>query len=261
MNLRVDPRTGVAIAHAPLPSRVAYRVASSSWGPLNPPQRPLSLSEVDSSWARFDTPGGRTIYAGQSRKVSLAEVLAYFQPAAGTTSGLEKDAAFLGLSRDAFAQMVQQEWNQLGHMPPGHIARSWRATRLLHTLTLPTSGTWVVLAQMETIGAIEQELAPLLQARGIEKLTISHLTGEDRVLTVHVATWLRNLSLADGSRPHGIVFPSKHGGGDAYVYWLPHTDDQSASVDGAISADEGSEVLENDADLVAVANRFQLRIH
>lgn len=80
------------------------------------------------------------MYAGQSPKVALAEVLAHFQQRAGTDSGLEKDAAFLDLSRDEFARLVEEEWESLGHMPPGHVARSWRAVRRLHAITLPADG-------------------------------------------------------------------------------------------------------------------------
>lgn len=261
MTMSRDPATGIVLAHAPLPTTATYRVASSSWGPLNPPQRPASLSEVDSSWARFDTPGGRVVYTGQTRRVSLAEVLAYFQMPAGLTSGLEKDAAYLEMTRQEFAQAVEEEWARQGHMPPGQIARSWRAARLLHTVTLPATGTWVALAQMDTIGAIENELAALLRTRGIDNLTISHLTGEDRIVTVHASTWLRGLTLADGTRPHGIMFPSKHGGGDAYAYWMRHVDDGGDPTGEAITADDGQEILEHDPDVVAVANRFRLRIH
>lgn len=194
-----------------------YRVASSSWGPLNPPVRPSSLSEVDRSWARFDVPGGRTVYAGATPAVALAEVLAHFRMPVGSKSGLEKDAAFLGLSAEEFAQFVEEEGQVLGHMPSGHVARSWRATRLMHTLTLLADGWWVQMDDMHTIGLIERELVPLLQSRGIDALTISHLTGEDRVLTVTVADWLYQHIARDGTRPHGIVFPSKHGGGVSYA--------------------------------------------
>lgn len=49
-----------------------YRVANSSWGPLNPPLRPSAVLDVDTSWGRFDVPGVRTVYAGATPGVTLA---------------------------------------------------------------------------------------------------------------------------------------------------------------------------------------------
>lgn len=219
------------------------------------------LSEVDESWARFDVPGGQTVYAGSTPAVALAEVLAYFRMPVGLRSGLEKEAAHFGLDASEFAKLVEDEWRALGHMPLGHIARSWRATRLIHTLTLPPDGWWVKLDDMHTIGLIEHALAPLLRARGIDGLTISHLTGEDRVLTVTVADWLYRHTAPDGSRPHGIVFPSKHGGGDSYAYWMRGVNEGGDVADEPIKADAGRPIAENDADLLDVAARFKLRIH
>lgn len=238
-----------------------YRVASSSWGPLNPPARPASLSEVDRSWARFDVPGGQTVYAGETPAVSLAEVLAYFRLPIGKRSTLEKDAHFLGLTDEELAQIVDEEWRAQGNMPPGHIARSWRATRLLHTLTLPEDGWWVQLDDMHTLGLIEENLAPLLRARGIDGLTVSHVTGEDRVLTVTIANWLYRHVARDGTRPHGIAFPSKHEGGTSYAYWMRRVNEGGGVSDEPIKADAGREIFENDPDLLDVAGRFKLRIH
>ncbi|MDD9206143.1 hypothetical protein PU560_06635 [Georgenia sp. 10Sc9-8] len=143
----------------------------------------------------------------------------------------------------------------------GHIARSWRATRLLHTLTLPADGWWVKLDDRHTIGHIEDGLSPLLRARGIESLTISHLTAEDRVLTVTVADRLYRHTARNGSRPHGIVFPSKHGGGEAYACWMRNVNEGGGVSDEPITADAGRQILENDPDLLDVAQRFELRIH
>lgn len=115
------------------------------------------------------------------------------------------------------------------------------------------------MAQLESIGAIEGALAEVIRGRGIDRLTISHLTSEDRVLTVQVAAWLRDLVLPDGNRPLGVIYPSKHGSGDSYAYWMQ--DDDGNSTHEVIGADEGTEILEGDPGLVAVAERFNLRIH
>lgn len=63
-----------------------------------------------------------------------------------------------------------------------------------------------------------------------EHLTLSHFTGDDRVLTTTIADLLRaSVTLDDGSEPFGIEFISEHGypageSGKCWAYWMRAVD-------------------------------------
>lgn len=62
-----------------------------------------------------------------------------------------------------------------------------------------------------------------------ESLTLSEVTGGDRLSTTLLATYLREQVLDDGSWPLGIRFPSKHGSagfgqGHCYAFWMRRWD-------------------------------------
>lgn len=61
------------LVYAPLAS---YRIATESYGALNPFERPALDQAVTQtgSWNRFDTPG-RTIYAAKTRRGAFTECL------------------------------------------------------------------------------------------------------------------------------------------------------------------------------------------
>ena len=188
-------------------------------------------------------------------------MLASFRVKVGERSALEKDAAFLGLSPAQFRQVVEEEWLASGHMPPGQLARGWRTSRLMYTIAMPRAGHWVWLDSMDTLGAIERALAGQLRDNGVESLTLSALTGDNRALTVPIAAWIRGLTMDDGGRPHGIVFPSKHGGAHAYAYWMRRVDDGEPLEREPIGADSGRPIEEGDSALRTVAARFGIRVH
>jgi hypothetical protein len=259
--VRICTRTGLALVEAAALQQPTYRVAGQSWGALNPVRRPAAPSEVDNGWGRFDTLGGRTVYAADTRQAALAEVLGYFRLQVGERSALEKDAAFLGLTAEELRHLVDEEWRRSGHMPPGQIARGWRVTRRMHTLTMPADGQWILLDNLATLGAIERALPELLKVHGIGALTLSELTADRREVTVRIATWARDLTMDDGQPAHGVVFPSKHGGARGYAYWLRRIDDGEPPAAEPLRADEGAEIAERDPDLVAVARRFGIRVH
>lgn len=259
--VRICTRTGLGLVEVAALPQVTYRVAGQSWGPLNPVKRPMAPSEVDKGWGRFDTLGGRTVYAAETRQAALAEVLGYFRLQVGKRSALEKDAAFLGLTAEELRHLVEEEWRRSGHMPPGQLARGWRVTRRMHTLTMPADGQWILLDNLATLGAIERALPEVLESHGIGGLTLSELTADRRELTVPIATWARDVVMDDGRPAHGIVFPSKHGGARGFAYWLRRVDNGEPLAAEPVRADEGTEIGERDPDLVSVATRFGIRVH
>ena len=92
---RVCARTGLVLV--PSAGESAYRVALSSYGPLNPPVRGPVGSEV-SSWSRYDSYDGRTVYTASTPGCAFDEVLAGFRRRLGARDSLAGDAAAVGLS-------------------------------------------------------------------------------------------------------------------------------------------------------------------
>jgi len=156
---RVCARTGLVLV--PSAGQAAYRVALSSYGPLNPPVRGPVGSDV-SSWSRYDTYDGRTVYAASTRGCAFDEVLAGFRRRLGTRDSLARDAAAVGLSVPEFLRAVDEDWAELGVMFPGHLPRAWRTARLLYTVTHPRSGWWVILDTAESIAVIRSALGERL---------------------------------------------------------------------------------------------------
>jgi len=195
---RVCARTGLVLV--PSAGQVAYRVALSSYGALNPPVRGPVGSEV-SSWSRYDTYGGRTIYTASTKGCAFDEVLAGFRRRLGDRDSLARDAAAVGLSVPEFLRAVDEDWAELGVMVPGHLPRAWRTARLLYTVTDPPSGWWVMLDTAESIATIRAALGERLAVGGVTDVDLALLHGPDRFATVRIAGWVRSAVLDDGTPP------------------------------------------------------------
>ena len=78
---------------------------------------------------------------------------------------------------------VDEDWAELGGMFPGHLPRVWRTARLLHTVTHPRSGWWVMLdtARVDRHG----------QGRAWERLAPGGVT--DAVVESVRCRWSRHL--------------------------------------------------------------------
>ena len=83
--VRLCARSGLVLV--PSAGEAAYRVALSSYGALNPPVRGPVGSEV-SSWSRYDTYDGRTVYTASTPGCAFDEVLAGFRRRLGTRDSL-----------------------------------------------------------------------------------------------------------------------------------------------------------------------------
>jgi hypothetical protein len=65
----------------------------------------------------------------------------------------------------------------------------------------------------------------------------------------------------DDTRPHGIVYRSRHAGGDVHAYWLRAVDAGLPVAAEPVTADGGAPITAVDPDLLATADRFGLVIH
>ncbi|MGJ9404040.1 hypothetical protein [Arthrobacter sp. KK5.5] len=111
----------------------------------------------------------------------------------------------------------------------------------------------------ETIAALGAGIGTgLHDGRGIDQLTLGVLHGENRAATTLVSTWIREQVLDDGSRPLGLRFRSKHGGGHCWAYWLRRRDDGLEET--AMVADPGTAIRSDNPALNAAARRFGIKI-
>jgi hypothetical protein len=255
---RVCGRTGLVLT--PARSETAWRIATTSYGPLNPPLRSGDRRDC-AGWGRFDIPGGRTAYLAESRECAYAEVLAYYRRRIGDRDSLSKDAAFLELTDDALAALIEAEWATRGHVAPGHLPAGWRTSRTIYRIELPSSGWWVVLEHPDSIASAEAALGAELEAEGIDALDVAVLRGSNRAVTVLLADWVRQSLLDDGSAPHGISYQSRHATGGAWAYWLPSGRPATATAVSKARITRASPIAANDPDLRAVAERFRVTVH
>ena len=101
----VCARTGLAYVTGPV---TGFRIAKTSYGPLNPLARPAGVAER-SSWSRFDTTGS-TIYLAADAATAYAETLAMARMSRKYRSAITFAAEFYGISWDAALDMVRDEW-------------------------------------------------------------------------------------------------------------------------------------------------------
>lgn len=248
MTDRVDAATGLHLVSSP--AAPVYRVAKSSYGPMNPPAREGSKRRA---WSRWDTPG-RTVYASDSPETAFIEALAWaHDEAASRNRAIRKTADLFGISPRAARELVEADWLKAGNMQPGWLPSVWRDGRRVYRLTFP-EGWWVDVMSSGTLSAISAGLEDALLKRGISgTLTLSEVTSNDRKLTTRIATWLREeVTLADGTQPLGIRFTSKYGrsgeaDGTSWAYWM-RAIDAGLSVE-QVGVDSGEPINLTDAAL------------
>ncbi|MHC6223170.1 RES domain-containing protein [Arthrobacter sp. MMS24-S77] len=241
-----------------------FRVAQTKYGPMNPQPRPEERpgANVDAwrSWQRWDVPGHRTIYAGTSKRLAFAEVLGAFKRRLedNPESGLDL-SKYLDDIQDADSgwAAVAAEWgNQL---PPYTLPASWRNDRMMYKITVPRDGWFVDITTFQSITALEKTLGPQLVLLGVTGVDLSLLSGGRRDVTCEISEWVHALTLDDGSRPHGVVYPSRHGGERCWATWLRRIDDGLEPATEPSRPDSGSQIPRNDPDLLYVLQRFGLK--
>lgn len=262
---RTCPQTGLRLIRSA--GRTVWRIAKPSYGPLNPPVRPSDITATQ-GWGRWDTPTGRTIYVGDSRLTTYSETLALFGPSVGVKNTKLADVFVededCASDPRTVLEAISRDWEELWKIHPKRVVAGWRDARLAYELSLPSEGWFVDIEHSDTIKAINREMALEIHAAGIDRITLSHVSGEVRTLTCRIAKWVRGLELFDGSQAHGISYPSKHGADErCWAIWLRIRDD------GLESSDEPTKEIaahtiyspDQDAELKAAQERFGLLLN
>ena len=117
-----------------------------------------------------------------------------------------------------------------------------------------------MLDTAESIAVIRSALGERLAAGGVTDVDLALLHGPDRPATVQIAGWVRSAVLDDGTAPHGIVYRSRHAGGDVHAYWLRRLDAGHPAGTDPLAADTGAPVTARDADLRDTATRYGLTV-
>nr|WP_272942780.1 RES domain-containing protein [Rhodococcus jostii] len=238
----------------------AWRIAKTSYGPMNPPLRELDGSPE--SWGRYDVAGHRTIYCGAPREAAYGESIAQFRPAIEVplTDLFDNDPS----DTRSLAQVVAEEWADRQHMPQGKLAAGWRQERLIHEVTLPRQGWFVDMERARSTTAVAAVMPQELLDRDVEQLTIGYLRSEDRILTTGIAGWIHAQVLDDGSLPHGIYFGSKHDRKwDCWAIWLRAIDDGHPAHSEPTTCREGQIIGKPSVNrpLDCVARDFNIHCH
>jgi hypothetical protein len=160
-------------------------------------------------------------------------------------------------------EQVAEDWGTHHRIETNKIVYQWRDARNMYDLRLPGHGWFVEVEHADSLAAINKNLPTAAGTRGL--LTRGHLIGEDRSITTDVAAWVRAQTLDDGSLPHGIVYPSKHGSGiewKCYAIWLRKLDDGHPVDAEPTKSTKGCciELPHIDPDLAHVRDRLDLII-
>jgi hypothetical protein len=249
--MRVCTATGLALIDTRL---AGYRIAKSSYGPLNPQPRPDAPGTGRSGRSRFDTPG-TTIYLADDRRTAYAETLSPAQVGSRFRSAVAFAAGQFGISEDEAGKLIEEDWVRNGNMVPGWLPAVWREGRLMYRLRMHIQTAWVDLTAAESIAALNRSLGPAFNDQlGIAEITLGTLTGSSREATTLIAQWIREQVLDDDSYPAGVRFHSKFGGGACWAYWMRRTDDGLGSDPVEITAAE--EIHPRDPDLQYVLELY-----
>ncbi|WBL19810.1 hypothetical protein [Citricoccus sp. NR2] len=226
---------------------------------MNPLERSADPSEVRSHWSRFDTPG-RTIYLADSKQIAYAETLSLARASSDFRSAVDFVARHFGMSwQDAWDE-VRNDWSRNGHMTPGSVPAGWRDDHLVYQLKISSPAPWVDLTAMESLAAVSAALGPNLRSTyGVDLLTLSTLTGENREVTSVIAEWIRTQIVDDGSYPAGVKFHSKLGGGACWAFWMRRTDDGLGN--DPVEVTEEHKILKTDVDMKYVLGLYGARCH
>lgn len=258
---RVCTSTGLALVGT-TPQQTIWRIAKTSYGPLNPPHRAGTGSRLD--WGRYDVPGHRTVYGAAPPQAAYAESIAFARPAfdAGTVLMRDLFDDVDPLDNTPLFEVIDRQWADRDHQPPGLLAAGWRQERLIYELRLPETGWFVDIEAAVSVAAVAGGLGKELARLGLRTLTVADLRGPDRTVTTTIAKWVRAQTLDDGSLPHGVQFGSKHGSDwHCWAVWLRAVDDGKTLSEEPTQSDDGHEIQRRELNppLAEVADLFQIR--
>jgi len=218
--LRLRPATGDTI----------WRVQKTSYGAANP--RVPKPDDDPAEWGRWDVVGHRTIYGGGSQAGALVETLQDFRIVKSTSPPLRELFDHVP-NNTTLLDAIHAEWaSDWGNFTPGKIPKTWRESRNLYELQVPTKGWFIEIDHADSITAMAVGLRDELETLGVHQLTVQQLYEDDRRLrlTSTIADWIWHQVLDDGSLPVGIHYHSKWGANyDCFAVWLRAIDDGKPS--------------------------------
>lgn len=235
-----------------------FRIATESYGALNPPERGYFFPGEVGAWNRFDTMG-RTLYAASTRNGAFTECLYGYRLDQDARTAIDFMAERFGLTFNEAHNLYAEEQKASGHDAHGKLPGNWRESRRLYHLTSSEDLVWFDLSTAHSLEYIDRNLGPEIAAVcGVNAVDLSHLVGGNRNLTTLIATRLRNLRLNDGGLADGIRFESRHGVGRCWAYWMRRTDDGHDNESVVASVAQWIQV--DDPDLLDVTRRFNIRV-
>lgn len=236
-----------------------YRIATESYGALNPKQRGYFFPDEVGVWNRYDTTG-RTLYVAQTRNGAFTESLYGYRLDSSARTAIDFMAQQYEISVDEAYNLYLEEQEGLGHEAPGIISSTWRGGRRLYELSSSQELVWFDLSTAHSLEFIDRVIGPeIYKVSGEKAVDLSHILGSNRKLTTLIATRLRNLRLNDGGFADGIRFTSRHGIGVCWAFWMRRTDD---GLDNElVTSDSGVCIHDDDADLLDVTQRFNIRVN
>ncbi|WP_334123351.1 hypothetical protein [Glutamicibacter sp.] len=236
-----------------------FRIATESYGALNPPERGYFFPDDVGVWNRYDTPG-RTLYAASTRLGAFTECLYGYRLDREARTAIDFMAERFGITPAQAHSLYIEEQRELGHDGPGTFPKHWREGRRIYELSSREELVWFDLGTAHSLAYIDRNFGPeIAKTCGVKAVDLSHLLGADRKLTTLISTRLRNLWLHDGSFADGIRFTSRHGVGTCWAFWMRRTDDGLDN--DLVSASDGQAIYVDDPDLLNVTRRFNIRLH
>lgn len=236
-----------------------FRIATESYGALNPPERGYFFPDDVGVWNRYDTPG-RTLYAASTRLGAFTECLYGYRLDREARTAIDFMAERFGITPAQAHSLYIEEQRELGHDGPGTFPKHWREGRRIYELSSREELVWFDLGTAHSLAYIDRNFGPeIAKTCGVKAVDLSHLLGADRKLTTLISTRLRNLWLHDGSFADGIRFTSRHGVGTCWAFWMRRTDDGLDN--DLVSASDGQAIYVDDPDLLNVSRRFNIRLH
>ncbi|MER7523939.1 hypothetical protein ABTZ44_06435 [Microbacterium oxydans] len=244
----------------PFGPSVGYHVGKAKYRQPSAAVRTADVHRQD--WGRFDILG-ETFYVAESVETAYAEVLAAFKLPNGANDPLQEIADMYGVPRATAIEWITEDWALIeeNFQALGGIPASWREARRVFEVTMNDNGWLVDIHHPATISALEGPadgpVARFLASQGIPALTLSALTGDNRMITTILADVIRTTELHDESAPRGVQFPSKHGGGWCRAIWRAE-DAPTLFLGVIISAEQ--QIYADDVDLAVVGDRFHITI-
>ena len=122
-----------------------------------------------------------------------------------------------GLSAAEFVALVEAEWRQRGHLPPGHLARGWRHKRALYRLRLPSGACWGLLEHPALMAAYEARRWGGGWPLSASQPLVSRSCVTPSAMPILLADWVRGLTRRTAA-PHGIRYDSQYATGATWAY-------------------------------------------